>query len=72
MRYPSTGFLHKSGDLGSGPKNFKNLLLESYILIFISKFFGDLDRTQKNFKLRQKKLLLGCFYIHFNRPIKIL
>jgi hypothetical protein len=50
------GFLHKSGDLGSGPKNVKNLFLGSYILIFISKFFGDLARTQKNLKLCQNKV----------------
>ncbi len=59
MRYPSTGFLHKSGDMGSGPKNVKNLLLGSFILIFYQLIFWRFGQYTKNLKLRQKR----CFQV---------
>jgi hypothetical protein len=70
MKYLSTEFyVHRTRS-----KNAKNLRLEPYIYIFIDKFILALWASMQKFlfKATSKKYVLGCFYIHFDRPIQIL
>ncbi len=69
MRYPSKGFLHKSGlYLGIRPKNFKKI----YGWDLIGEFFCDLDSTPNKFEATSKKVAFRFLLYPFNRSIKIL
>ncbi len=53
------------GDLGTRPKNYKNLWLGFYIKIFMMK-----ANTQKNFN-DVRKAVSGCFDIHFIHCLRL-
>ena len=60
-------------NLGTKPKNSKNLSLGPYFYLFIGEIlFSDVGKYAKIiFLAKSKKSVLDRFYIHFNRPTKI-